>query len=197
MYSRISDTLSDVGFNLLLASMTPDQAKKQIEGLQDNPDVVKQLLTEIEKIKPGQKLAVTAAVPPLVKNFLTALMVLAPSAFASEGGLDSLVTMLKNPSNISVEKVNTIQQKSEKTMSQEKKNEFAKLVKETKPGAVLPTPQAVNLKGVKLTPATQGQAQLAQKAVKMLNSMGEQGMGADEIEGLASDFAKMIERAHS
>lgn len=200
MYSRLSDAISATGSGILMAAMSPGDAKKELEKLKDDPGLAKQLFDELAKRKPGQK-PLTAgevmAMSPMLKTFMIALMTLAPAAFADEDGLSDLKMMLKNPSNISVEKVNTIQEKSEDSMAKKQLEDMKALAKSTKPGAETPTPQAFNLKGIKITLNSQGQASLAQKAVKMLNELGSSGASAETIKGQAQAFAKMIQGLHS
>jgi hypothetical protein len=193
MHNKLSDVIAEMGFNLSMIAIDKGQAQKSIEQLKENPDLAKQVLEEVKKLKPGQKLAVTAAMSPLVKTILMGLMTLAPAAFADEGGLDSLVNMLKNPSKINIEQVNKIQEKSQGSQAQTQQGELKQMAKGTKPGATLSTPQMISLKGVKFSPANQGQAGLAQKAVKMLNDMGQAGASPQEVQQQAQAFAKIIQ----
>lgn len=197
MYSKLSDAISDIGSELCLASMSQQEAEKKIEELKTNPELAKQLITELSRMKPGQKPVLTAAMGAPAKALLMALMFLAPSAFATGSGLDSLKMMMKNPSNITMEKVNQIQDKAEKTQAQEQQGRLKDLVKNTKPGAVLPTPHQIDIKGIKFTPTSEGQAGLAQKAVKMLNEMGSAGAGQQEVKDQAKAFVQIIQGLHS
>jgi hypothetical protein len=197
MYNKLSDALSGMSFNLSLVAMDDNQAEKALAQLKSDPALAKQVLEEVKKMKPGQKLPITASMNPLVKTILLGLMTLAPAAFADEGGLSSLVNVLKNPSSINVSEVNKIQDQSEKSVTQKQQDELKSLAKSTKPGAILPTPQRIDLKGIKVTPATQGQVALAQKAVKMLNALGGSGANAETVKTQAAAFAKIIHGLHS
>ena len=88
-------------------------------------------------------------------------------------------------------------QTSEKSVVQKQQDELKSMAKSTEPGAILPTPQKIDLKGIKVTPATQGQVGLAQKAVKMLNALGGSGASAETIKFQAQAFAKIIQGLHS
>jgi hypothetical protein len=201
MYNKLSDVLSTMGSGMLFAAMSPEDAKKQLVQLKSNPELAKEVLDQLNKMKPGQKLAVTAgmviALSPTLKALMVALMTLAPAAFADEGGLSDLKLLMKNPTKIDVEQVNKIQDRSENEVAKKQLVDLKEFAKTTKPGAVLPTPQAMDLKGIKITPATQGQVGLARQAIKLLNQLGSSGADAQTIKTQAQAFAKIIQGFHS
>ena len=201
MYSKLSDAISDIGSELCLATMNPAEAEKRLEELKTNPELAKQLINELSRMKPGQKPVLTAGMGSPLKALIMSLMFLAPAAFADEGGLNSLKMMMKNPSNITMEKVNQIQDKAEKTLSEKQQDQLKEMVKNTEPGAILSTPHQIDIKGVKFTPTSQGQAGLAQKAVKMLNDLGsavgETRVDSQKVQDQAKAFVHIIQGLHS
>jgi hypothetical protein len=94
------------------SNMSIGEAKRKVEELLKNPELLKQVGDALKSASLNKE----AAISPLIRTFVLALMTLAPSIFAVPSIQSDLEMKLKHGDNITMEQVNTMEDRAKKEM---------------------------------------------------------------------------------